>query len=78
MKAAAEQYFGKELDELTLAEAAILAAIPQSPTKFDLTKNAVQVCAEAVPEGGTCPKFNLVVPLTQRDRRSGATTSSTG
>jgi peptidoglycan glycosyltransferase len=63
VKAAAKQYFGKELDELTLAEAAILAAIPQSPTKFDLTKNAVPVCAEVVPEGGTCPRINLVVPL---------------
>ena len=44
VKAAAEQYFGKPLPDLTLAEAAILAAIPQSPTKFDLVKNAEQVC----------------------------------
>jgi membrane peptidoglycan carboxypeptidase len=64
VKAAARQYFNKSLEDLTLAEAAILAAIPQSPTKFDLTKNAEQVCAEIVPEGGTCTKFNLVVPAT--------------
>ena len=44
MKAAAEQYFGKALPDLTLAEAAILAAIPRSPTRFDLVKNAEQVC----------------------------------
>jgi membrane peptidoglycan carboxypeptidase len=62
VKAAAKQYFGKALKDLSLAEDAILAAIPQSPTRFDLTKNAQQVCAEVVPEGGTCTKFNLVVP----------------
>ncbi|HEY5433988.1 MAG TPA: biosynthetic peptidoglycan transglycosylase, partial [Candidatus Limnocylindrales bacterium] len=32
--AAARSYFGKELKDLTLAEAALLAGIPQSPTKF--------------------------------------------
>jgi membrane peptidoglycan carboxypeptidase len=62
VKAAAHQYFGKDLKDLTLAEAAILAAIPQSPTKFDLVKNAEQVCDETVPAGGTCTKFKLVVP----------------
>ncbi len=40
MKAAAKSYFGKSLAELTLAQDAILAAIPQSPTKFDLMRNA--------------------------------------
>jgi membrane peptidoglycan carboxypeptidase len=64
VKAAARQYFNKELKDLTLAEAAILAAIPQSPTKFDLTKNAEQICAEVPPEGTDCTKFNLVVPAT--------------
>jgi membrane peptidoglycan carboxypeptidase len=63
VKAAAKTYFDKDLDQLTLAEDAILAAIPQSPTRFDLTKNAQQVCAEAVPEGGTCTKFKFIVPL---------------
>ena len=61
---AAKTYFNKPLEDLASAEAAILAAIPQSPTKFDLTKNAEEVCAEVVPEGGTCTKFNLVVPAT--------------
>jgi penicillin-binding protein 1A len=42
IKAAADVYFGKELDELTVSEAALLAAIPQSPEKFDLYDNAVR------------------------------------
>ena len=62
VKAAARQYFGKDLKDLTLAEAAILAAIPQSPTKFDLVKNAEQICDEVVPAGGSCTKSRLVVP----------------
>ncbi|MFL5775736.1 MAG: transglycosylase domain-containing protein [Chloroflexota bacterium] len=62
VKAAAKQYFGKQLKDLTLAEAAILAAIPQSPTKFDLTKNAEQVCTVEVAEGDSCNEFKLVVP----------------
>ena len=40
VKAAAKSYFGKSLADLTLAQDAILAAIPQSPTKFDLMRNA--------------------------------------
>ena len=32
--AAAETYFGKQLDELTLGEAATLARVPQSPSRF--------------------------------------------
>jgi membrane peptidoglycan carboxypeptidase len=60
--AAARTYFGKELKDLTLAQDAILAAIPQSPTKFDLTKNAEQICTTEVPEGTDCPKTKLVVP----------------
>jgi penicillin-binding protein 1A len=33
--AAAETYFGKPLDQLDLAEAAFLAALPRSPTNYD-------------------------------------------
>ncbi|HEU0236913.1 MAG TPA: transglycosylase domain-containing protein, partial [Candidatus Limnocylindrales bacterium] len=51
VKAAAQGYFGKALDDLTLAEAAILAAIPQSPSTHDLVRNAIAL------EDGT-----LVVP----------------
>ena len=42
VKAAAKVYFGKKLDELTVSEAALLAAIPQSPSKFSLYNNAVK------------------------------------
>jgi membrane peptidoglycan carboxypeptidase len=44
VKAAALSYFGKPLEELTLAQTAILAAIPQSPTRFDLVRNADRLC----------------------------------
>src|SRR6478735_2065835 len=33
--AAAETYFGKQLDELTLGEAATLARVPQSPSRYN-------------------------------------------
>jgi membrane peptidoglycan carboxypeptidase len=66
VKAAAFGYFGKELEDLTLAEFAILAAIPQSPTKFDLVRNATEECLVAVAEGEVCPigSARLVVPRT--------------
>lgn len=37
--AAAETYFGKQLDELSLGEAAILARVPQWPSKFNPITN---------------------------------------
>jgi membrane peptidoglycan carboxypeptidase len=61
VKAAAKVYFGKPLDELSLAQYAILAAIPQSPTRFDLVRNAEDTpCTEiegAITEGpdANCP-----------------------
>jgi membrane peptidoglycan carboxypeptidase len=61
VKAAAKVYFGKPLDQLSLAQYAILAAIPQSPTRFDLVRNAEETpCAEiegAITEGeaANCP-----------------------
>jgi penicillin-binding protein 1A len=40
VKAAAKDYFGKEnLEELTLKECAVLAAIPKSPTRYNPRKN---------------------------------------
>ena len=64
IKAAANTYFAKPLNKLTLAQAAILAAIPQSPTKFDLIANAESVCDVKIKEGDDCPpgRLNLVVP----------------
>ena len=56
IRAAAKDYFGvSDLNELTLAQAAILAAIPQSPSSYDLMRNAEEQ------EDGT-----LVVPATSR------------
>lgn len=37
--AAALSYFGKSLDELTLAETAFLAALPKAPARYDPIKN---------------------------------------
>jgi len=66
VKAAAQTYFGLPLDKLSLAQTAILAAIPQSPTKFDLTQNAQPTCSVPVNAAGDCPsgKLQLVVPDT--------------
>ncbi|MEO5704386.1 MAG: transglycosylase domain-containing protein [Candidatus Limnocylindrales bacterium] len=64
VKAAAIGYFGVDLDKLTLAQYAVLAAIPQSPTKFDLARNAIRECKVTVEEGAECPadQVLLVVP----------------
>ncbi len=53
--AAARGYWGVSLDKLTLAQAAILAGMLQSPSTYDLIRNAVQ---EELPDGTT----QLVVP----------------
>ncbi len=39
VSAAAYEYFGKEVSELTLVECAALASIPQNPSKFDPISN---------------------------------------
>ena len=63
IKAAAASYFGKELAELTVAEAAILAGLPKSPSNYDLVLNAIEECDVPVAEDGTCPgNATLVVP----------------
>jgi|RhiMetdeSRZDD1v2_1073273.scaffolds.fasta_scaffold98650_2 membrane peptidoglycan carboxypeptidase len=68
VKAAARGYFGKSLKDLTLAEYAILAAIPQSPTKYDLMRNAEDVCLDATPpdpdSADECKDSQLQVPAT--------------
>ncbi len=63
--AAAQSYFGiTDLSKLDLAQAAILAGIPQSPSGFDLVQNAVEQCSVPVATGAACPagKVQLVVP----------------
>ncbi len=58
--AAARGYFGKDLKDLTLAECALLAGIPQSPTRFDLVKNAVE---ETYTDAKGAEQVRLVVPM---------------
>jgi peptidoglycan glycosyltransferase len=63
--AAARDYFGvTDLMKLTLAQAAIIAALPQSPSQYDLVRNAVDQCSVAPAADGSCPagKSRLVVP----------------
>ena len=64
VKAAAKGYFGKSLKDLSLAQFAVLAAIPQSPAKFDLMNNVEEVCLDPVAEGQECTNIKLVVPAT--------------
>ncbi len=59
--AAAQSYWRKDLGELTLAQAALLAGIPQSPTRFDLVKNAVE---ETYKDSKGEEQERLVVPPT--------------
>ena len=62
VKAAAESYFGIDLSKIDPAQAAIIAALPKSPSNYDLVRNAVEQCTTTVAEGADCPKSQLVVP----------------
>ncbi len=42
VQAAAENYFGKSVGELTLAECALLAGLPQAPTRYSPLRNPEQ------------------------------------
>ena len=57
--AAAWGYWGKRLDQLTLAQCALLAAIPQSPTEFDLVRHAT---GETLTDAHGRSSVQLVVP----------------
>jgi penicillin-binding protein 1A len=57
--AAAKSYWRKDLKDLTLAQMAILAGIPQSPSRFDLVKNAVE---ETYTDEKGKEQTHLVVP----------------
>ena len=64
--AAAMGYFGKPLADLDLAQFATLAAIPQSPTQYDLMRNSVTECTVDIAEDEVCPagKARIIVPDT--------------
>ncbi len=57
--AAAKSYWNKSLDQLTLAQMALLAGIPQSPTAYDLVRNATE---ETVKDATGKETTQLVVP----------------
>ena len=59
VQAAARSYWRKDLKDLDLAQLALLAGIPQSPTKFDLVKNAVE---ETYTDDNGNERTRLVVP----------------
>ncbi len=63
VKAAAKSYFGVDLQDLTLAQAAILAAIPKAPSSYDLVQNAIEECLDPNADADTCTDTRLVVPL---------------
>ncbi len=64
--AAAESYFGiTDLSKLDLAEAAILAAIPQSPSNYDLVQNAVETCTVTIAAKAACPAGKTVLEVPQ-------------
>ncbi len=60
--AAAREYFGVALKDLTLAQAAIIAALPKSPSTYDLVQNADIECVDPTADPETCDKTQLVVP----------------
>jgi len=66
VKAAYETYFGKAFtaENVTVAEAAIIASLPKSPSNYDLVRNAVELCEVELEEGADCPaaKSTLMVP----------------
>jgi len=57
--AAATSYWNKDLNQLDLAQLALLAGIPQSPTAYDLVKNAVE---QTVKDASGNSVTELVVP----------------
>jgi penicillin-binding protein 1A len=69
--AAVKGYFGIDLTDpkqaanLTLAQAAIIAALPQAPDYYDLVQNAQQVCTDPSLDASDpkCPGTQLLVPM---------------
>jgi len=58
--AAAQTYWHKDLKDLTLAQYALLAGIPKSPTNFDLVANSTE---ETYKDADGREQVRLVVPL---------------
>lgn len=80
VQAAAENYFGKSVGELTLAECALLAGLPQAPSRYSPLRNPEQartrqvyVLQRMVEEGMITPREAeeaLAEPLEFKTRRN--------
>jgi membrane peptidoglycan carboxypeptidase len=78
VKAAARSYFGKDLADLTPGEAAILAALPQSPSNYDLVRNAESPAMSSLTLRRDVPPSTSTSSCTgHEDRASGGTPCST-
>ena len=66
MKAAVRSYFGIDLKDITPAQAAIIAALPKSPSNYDLVRNAEERCPTVVEEDAECPNASSSSPRTRR------------
>jgi membrane peptidoglycan carboxypeptidase len=65
--AAAESYWGKPLQDLDLAQWALLAGIPKSPTAYDLVQNAVEdTCTDANGKEYSCLTVPQDAPIVLR------------
>ena len=66
VKAAVRSYFGIDLKDITPAQAAIIAALPKSPSNYDLVRNAEERCPTAVEEDAECPNAEALRPRGHR------------
>jgi penicillin-binding protein 1A len=71
VQAAAKSYFGiADLDDLSIAQAATLAAIPQAPSTYDLVRNAIETDDGRIvvpPDSAIVARRNLVLDLLAND-----------
>ena len=70
--AAAETYFGKPLDQLSLAEAATLAGLPQAPSRYNPITNPKAAQARRHYVLGQMLKLNYIDAASAQSRRTGA------
>ena len=78
VKAAVESYFGIPLEEITPAQAAIIAGLPKSPSNYDLVRNAVERCTSEVAEDAECPAADRGAGRRARHDRRRATRHDPG
>ena len=82
VESAAENYFRKSVDELTLAEAALLAGLPQAPSRYspvthpEEARSGAATCSGACGRTGPSPRRSAGAPTTPRSRCTPSTTRS--